>query len=78
VVVEALKRHPRGMVRRGEKVFRFTKCGRLYTLINRVKAATGPDVAFLTFHIFCHTYATWMRRYGSLDTTGLIATGRRF
>ena len=38
---------------------------------------TGPDVAFLTFHIFCHTYATWMRRYGGLDTTaGLIATGR--
>jgi hypothetical protein len=44
--------------------------------MNRVKAVTGPDVAFLTFHIFCHTYATWMRRYGGLDTTGLIATGR--
>jgi len=27
VVVAALKRHPRGIVRRGEKVFRFTKCG---------------------------------------------------
>lgn len=77
VVVAALKRHPRGMNRRGEKVFRFTKCGRLYTLISRVKDAAGADVAFLTFHIFCHTYATWMRRYGGLDTTGLIATGRR-
>lgn len=76
VVVSALKRHPRGMDRRGEKVFRFTKCGRLYTLMNRVKKAAGPDVAFLTFHIFCHTYATWMRRYGGLDTTGLVATGR--
>ena len=76
VVVAALKRHPRGLDRRGERVFRFTKCGRLYSLMGKVKAATGPDVAFLTFHIFCHTYATWMRRYGGLDKTGLIATGR--
>ncbi len=76
VVVTALKRHPRGMDRRGQKVFRFTKCGRLYSLMREVKEATGPDVSFLTFHIFCHTYATWMRRYGGLDTTGLIATGR--
>lgn len=75
-VVVALRRHPRGMNRRGEKVFRFTKCGRLYTLLRRVKEAAGPDVSFLTFHTFCHTYATWMRRYGGLDTTGLIATGR--
>ena len=76
VVVAALKRHPRGLDRRGERVFRFTKCGRLYTLMRRVKAAAGPDVAFLTFHIFCHTYATWMRRYAGLDKTGLVATGR--
>ena len=76
VVVSALKRHPRGWDRRGKKVFRFTKCGRLYELMNSVKEATGPDVSFLTFHIFCHTYATWMRRCGGLDTTGLIATGR--
>jgi len=76
VVVTALKRHPRGLDRRGEKVFRFTKCGRLYSLMGKVKAATGPDVSFLTFHIFCHTYATWMRRYAGLDKTGLIATGR--
>jgi integrase len=76
IVVQALKAHPRGMDRRGKRVFRFTKCGRLYTLLRRVKEATGADVSFLTFHTFCHTYATWMRRYGGLDTTGLIATGR--
>jgi len=76
VVVAALKHHPRGLKRRGEKVFRFTKCGRLYALMKKAKTATGADVAFLTFHVFCHTYATWMRRYGGLDTTGLIATGR--
>ncbi|MCB2106995.1 MAG: tyrosine-type recombinase/integrase [Rhodobacteraceae bacterium] len=28
------------------------------------------------FHIFCHTYGTWMRRYGQLDTFGLVRTGR--
>ena len=28
------------------------------------------------FHIFCHTYGTWMQRYGGLDTFGLVRTGR--
>ena len=28
------------------------------------------------FHIFCHTYGTWMHRYGGLDTYGLTRTGR--
>lgn len=28
------------------------------------------------FHLFCHTYGTWMTRYGSLDTFGLVRTGR--
>ena len=27
------------------------------------------------FHIFRHTYATWMRLYGGLDEKGLMATG---
>ena len=27
------------------------------------------------FHVFRHTYATWMRRFGGLDTKGLLATG---
>jgi hypothetical protein len=25
---------------------------------------------------FCHTYGTWMKRYGDLDTYGLTRTGR--
>jgi integrase len=28
------------------------------------------------FHIFCHTYGTWMHRYGQLDTFGLTRTAR--
>jgi hypothetical protein len=30
----------------------------------------------VNFHTFCHTWATWMRRYGGLDDKGLVATGR--
>ncbi len=76
VLVAALANHPRGLSRGKEKVFRFRKCGRLYTIMRQVKDAAGPDVEFATFHTFCHTWATWMRRYGGLDTRGLVGTGR--
>ena len=32
--------------------------------------------SWVTFHTFCHTWATWMRRYGGADLQGLVATGR--
>lgn len=32
--------------------------------------------AWVTFHTFCHTWATWMRRFGGADVLGLVATGR--
>lgn len=76
VLVAELANHPRGLDRGKQKLFRFRKCGRLYTLMRKVKEATGPDVEFATFHTFCHTWATWMRRYGGLDTRGLVGTGR--
>jgi hypothetical protein len=28
------------------------------------------------FHLSCHTYGAWMTRYGSLNTFGLVRTGR--
>ena len=28
------------------------------------------------FHLYCHTYATWLYRYGELDTIALPRTGR--
>jgi integrase len=31
---------------------------------------------WVTFHTFCHTWATWMRRFGGADLQGLVATGR--
>lgn len=72
VLVAALANHPRGMERTGKKVFRFVKCGRLYTLLGRVETATGLT---LTFHLFRHTWGTWMRRWAGLDRDGLVATG---
>jgi hypothetical protein len=28
------------------------------------------------FHLFCHTYGTWMHRYGGLDSFGIARTDR--
>jgi integrase len=33
-------------------------------------------LAWVTFHTFCHTWATWMRRFGGADLQGLVATNR--
>jgi integrase len=60
----------------GERVFRFTKSGHLYSLLRVAAIRAGVDLPERSaFHIFRHTYATWMRRYGGLDTKGLVATG---
>jgi integrase len=32
--------------------------------------------SWVTFHTFCHSWATWMRRFGGADLQGLVATGR--
>lgn len=72
----ALQRHPRGLDRPGDTVFRFRKNGRLYTLLELVsQKAKRPFEARQAFHLFRHTFAAWGRRYGGLDTTGLVATG---
>lgn len=79
-VVETLARIPRTHGHTGrplETVFGFAKSGRLYTLLwdacERAKVTIPAGVAF---HAFRHTWAAWMRRYGSLDTSGLVGTGR--
>ncbi len=75
-LVAALANHPRGLERGTEPVFRFHKGGRLYDRL--AEAATAAGVALperQAFHIFRHTYGTWMRRYGGLDTRGLVGTG---
>ena len=58
------------------KLFRFSKSGHLYSLLRVVCFRAGADLPVRSaFHIFRHTYATWMRRYAGADTKGLIATG---
>lgn len=33
-------------------------------------------LSWANFHSFCHTWATWMRRYGGADVQGLVETKR--
>jgi len=87
-VCEALATIPRDRPR----IFRFHQGGDLKHKLMRSKLAvlglpcptrrpTGwqqpPNrLSWLNHHSFCHTWATWMRRYGGLDEIGLAATGR--
>jgi integrase len=76
-LVAALANHPRGIDRPGERIFRFHKGGRLYAMLRQALTAAGVAITPRTgFHLLCHTWATWMRRYGGLDTRGLVGTGR--
>lgn len=79
VLVTALANHPRGLKRNAEeRLFRYHKGGRLCAMLKR---ALADAEIFLPprqagFHVFCHTYGTWMGRYGELDTYGLTRTER--
>lgn len=75
-LVAALANHPRGLDRPGQMVFRWHKSGRLYKLLRKAAKAAGVDLpAREAFHIFRHTYGSWMRRYAGADTKALVATG---
>jgi hypothetical protein len=60
------------------KLFRFHQGGRLRDLF--AKAMRDAGLSFPSrqrgFHLFCHTYGTWMVRFGKLDNYGLTRTGR--
>jgi integrase len=52
---------------RSGRPFRFAKGGRLYSLLRTAAFKAGVDLPERTaFHIFRHTYATWMRREAGL------------
>jgi integrase len=58
------------------RVFRFSKAGHLYSLLRTAAFKAGVDLPERSaFHIFRHTYGTWMRRYAKADTKTLISTG---
>ena len=76
MLVKALKKHPRGIKREG-RLFRFTKSGALYLMHARACAQAGVSLPErVAFHVWSHTWATWMRKSGGLDTRGLVGTGR--
>jgi integrase len=88
-ISEGLAAHKSKATRR--RVFRFHQGGHLKHLLTRAKlSALGLPcprrrpkgwkapvnrLAWVNFHTFRHTWATWMRRYGGLDEIGLKATG---
>lgn len=72
VVVAALANFQWGK----KRVFGLSKSGRLYELLEKAEKKSGvaiPDG--IAFHIFRHSYGAWMRRFGGLDTSGLVETG---
>lgn len=78
-LVTALANHPRGLNRPGDaKLFRFGINGRTRALLKDAKANAGIVLPPREggFHMLCHTWATWMRRFGRLDTYDLVDTER--
>lgn len=57
-------------------VFKFSKGGHIYSLLRLACFRAGVELPEGTaFHVCRHSYGAWMRRYGRVDTTGLVATG---
>lgn len=75
-VVAALANHPRGLDRPGETVFQWKIGYRLYKLLALTAKAAGVELPRrAAFHLFRHTYATWMRRYAGADARTLVGAG---
>lgn len=70
-VVARLKNHPTGIDRGQQKVFRFVRDGALNDLAHDIYDAAKVNCGDAPFHIFRHTWATWMVRQG----VDLVATG---
>jgi integrase len=62
----------------GQKLFRFCKGGRLCKMLKLalIRAGLSFPPRQGGFHLFCHTYGTWMHNYAALDTYGLTRTRR--
>jgi integrase len=69
-LIMALANHPRGLDRR-TRLFRWSKCGELYLLAERIYSRAGVDHGGAPFHVLRHTYGTMMTRIGA----DLVATG---
>lgn len=59
------------------RVFPFHSGGRLRDLLAMTLDAASVHLPRrVAFHVFCHTWATWMRQHGGLDTYDLLKTDR--
>jgi integrase len=77
-LVTTLASHPRGLDRKkDERLIRYHAGGRLRDMLKlaMVRAGLSFPRRQCGFHLFRHTWAAWMRRYGGLDTSGLVETG---
>ena len=76
VVVKDLRQLPGGLEGTG-RLFSFHAGGRLRDLLKITLAEAGVVLPRrVAFHVFCHTWATWMRQHGGLDTFDLVRTDR--
>jgi hypothetical protein len=78
-LVTVLANHPRGLDRDADaKLFRFGINGRTRNLLKQSKAKAGIRLPPRQsgFHLLCHTWGTWMHRYGKLDTYDQVETER--
>lgn len=78
-IVTTLANHPRKLTRDSEqRLFRFHAGGRLRDMLKASMAKAGLSFPRRQggFHLFCHTYGTWMHRFGGLDNFGLSRTDR--
>jgi len=76
VVVEDLRLLPGGLDGPG-RLFSFHASGRLRDLLKMTLAEANVVLPRrVAFHVFCHTWATWMRQHGGLDTFDLVRTDR--
>jgi integrase len=77
-LVTALANHPRGLDRHeADRLIRYHAGGRLRDMLKDAmkKAGLSFPRRQCGFHLLRHTWATWMRRYGGIDTSGLVETG---
>jgi len=73
VVVDELRR----MDVNGNGRFAFHAGGRLRDMLKMALTIAGVVLPRrLAFHVFCHTWGTWMRQHGGLDTYDLLKTDR--
>lgn len=61
----------------GDRLFTFHQGGRLRDLLTMTMHKANVTLPRrVAFHVFCHTWATWMRQHGGLDTYDLVRTDR--